>query len=267
MFDIPAQTSCPGERDAQHTLTTAPFDASLPDTVATDAVPTDATLTPAETTDYKARRRQLLAMAGAGGAALFLMGKTRLAHADGFLFDLKNQRTVLRVADELLDMSVDYFSRANGLNKKPASERQTNALNLALGQDREVSTLLKLLVRKYNAASGGIAQLPNAIAIAKPRPYSFPVNTLKSANEALSFGSLLKDTIVGAFHGSLLSVEDPELLGTLASIAGVQSRHAALIREAAGTDPFPQAFEPALSLKAVSDVLAPYGFTGGGPLS
>lgn len=69
-----------------------------------------------------------------------------------------------------------------------------------------------------------------------------------------------EDLGVSAYNGAGPAIESKDLLATAGSIVQVEARHAATIRFAAGEDPTPQAFDPALTtdevLKAVQPFLA-----------
>ena len=69
-----------------------------------------------------------------------------------------------------------------------------------------------------------------------------------------------EDLGVSAYNGAAPMIESKDLLATAGGIVQVEARHAATIRFAAGEDPTPQAFDPALTtdevLKAVQPFLA-----------
>ena len=69
-----------------------------------------------------------------------------------------------------------------------------------------------------------------------------------------------EDLGVSAYNGAAPAIESKDLLATAGGIVQVEARHAATIRFAAGEDPTPQAFDPALTtdevLKAVQPFLA-----------
>jgi rubrerythrin len=69
-----------------------------------------------------------------------------------------------------------------------------------------------------------------------------------------------EDLGVSAYNGAAPMIESKDLLATAGGIVQVEARHAATIRFAAGEDPTPEAFDPALTtdevLKAVQPFLA-----------
>jgi len=56
---------------------------------------------------------------------------------------------------------------------------------------------------------------------------------------------------VKAYHGQVPLVKNPALMGAAASIAGVESRHAAIIAQISGGNPFPAPIEGHLPMGSV----------------
>jgi hypothetical protein len=63
---------------------------------------------------------------------------------------------------------------------------------------------------------------------------------------------------VKAYHGQVPLVKSGELLGAAASIAGVESRHAAIIAQITGGNPFPAPIEPHLAMGPVLKAAMPF---------
>ena len=53
-------------------------------------------------------------------------------------------------------------------------------------------------------------------------------------------------------------IQSGDLLAAAASIAGVESRHAAILADPTGGDPFPRPIEATLPMKAVLKAAMPY---------
>ncbi len=85
-------------------------------------------------------------------------------------------------------------------------------------------------------------------------------DAFSSQDAFLALAVTFEDTGVSAYNGAAPMIESKELLATAGAIAQIEARHAAVIRSAAGEDPFPDAFDPTLStdevLKAVEPFLA-----------
>ncbi len=85
-------------------------------------------------------------------------------------------------------------------------------------------------------------------------------DAFSSQDTFLQTAITFEDLGVSAYNGAAPMIESKDLLATAGGIVQVEARHAATIRFAAGEDPTPQAFDPALTtdevLKAVQPFLA-----------
>ena len=63
---------------------------------------------------------------------------------------------------------------------------------------------------------------------------------------------------VTAYHGQVGLIDDAAILGTAAAIAGVESRHAAIIADITGGNPFPAPFEASKSMDEVLAAVRPF---------
>ncbi|MDQ3693240.1 MAG: ferritin-like domain-containing protein [Chloroflexota bacterium] len=68
----------------------------------------------------------------------------------------------------------------------------------------------------------------------------------------------LEDTGVSAYTGALAKISSADLQTVGATIATVEARHAAYLRDVNGNDPFPRAFDTPLSKGEVLDIAAPF---------
>ena len=99
-------------------------------------------------------------------------------------------------------------------------------------------------------------------AHAAPAPKTtFPA--LAGENAVLSLAIQLEETGVGAYNGAAPHIQSPDLLDAAGSIVQVEGRHAGALRELAGRDPSPAAFDRALSRGQVVSAVGP--FVKGGP--
>jgi rubrerythrin len=91
-------------------------------------------------------------------------------------------------------------------------------------------------------------------AVAAPK-VKFP-----KGNEAafLKLAVTLEDTGVSAYNGAAPAIKSGEVLGAAGSIVQVEGRHAAAVRQLAGMDPAPDAFDPTLSMKQVLAAVKPF---------
>ena len=71
----------------------------------------------------------------------------------------------------------------------------------------------------------------------------FPGNTFKDKATFLKTASTLEELGVVAYQGQVTNIKSVDLLVAAGSIAGVESRHAAILADLTGGDPFPSPVE------------------------
>jgi hypothetical protein len=103
-----------------------------------------------------------------------------------------------------------------------------------------------------------VATLTSAIQSAGGTPaatpkFVFPAGTFTDRTQFLKTASTFEELGVNAYHGQVTAIQTPAILGAAASIAGVESRHAAVIATLIGGKPFPAPIE---STKDMATVLA-----------
>lgn len=81
---------------------------------------------------------------------------------------------------------------------------------------------------------------------------TYPVGTFVDKTMFLTTASMFEELGVDAYHGQIANVQSPEILSAAAAIAGVESRHAAILADLSGGNPFPAPFEDS---KTKEDVL------------
>lgn len=86
--------------------------------------------------------------------------------------------------------------------------------------------------------------------------FMFPDGTFTDRDMFLETASMFEELGVQAYHGQVALISDGEILATAAAIAGVESRHAAVVADLMGGDPFPSPFEANLPM---ADVLEAAG--------
>ena len=85
---------------------------------------------------------------------------------------------------------------------------------------------------------------------------SFP--SLGDQKAMLSLAVKLEETGVGAYNGAAPLIQSADLLAAAGSIVQVEARHAGALRELAGQDPAPAAFDKALSRDEVLKAVKPF---------
>jgi rubrerythrin len=95
---------------------------------------------------------------------------------------------------------------------------------------------LKLTLDQLGAAGSGGTQA-----------FSLALAGSASQNEVLTRAIKLEEIGLAAYNGAAPLLQSPDLLAALGSIAQVEGRHAGALRELAGNDPAPIAFDKAMS--------------------
>lgn len=88
--------------------------------------------------------------------------------------------------------------------------------------------------------------------VAKPT-FQYPAGTFTDKGAFLKTASVFEELGVAAYHGQVTKIQTPAILGAAASIAGVESRHAAILATLIGGKPFPA---PVETTKTMDEVLA-----------
>jgi hypothetical protein len=78
--------------------------------------------------------------------------------------------------------------------------------------------------------------------VTKPK-ITYPAGTFSSAAKFLATAHVFEELGVTAYHGQVPLIKSVAVLGAAASIAGVESRHAAIIASLIGANPFPAPIE------------------------
>ena len=88
--------------------------------------------------------------------------------------------------------------------------------------------------------------------------FTFPPNTFTDRAAFLSTASTFEELGVTAYHGQVPLIKSGEVLAAAAAIAGVESRHAAILADLTGGDPFPSAVEKAATMTQVLAAAQPF---------
>ncbi len=88
--------------------------------------------------------------------------------------------------------------------------------------------------------------------------FMYPENTFTDRNAFLMTASMFEELGVDAYHGQVGLIESPDVLAAAAAIAGVESRHAAILADLTGGNPFPAPFENNQTMEAVLAAVTPF---------
>lgn len=92
---------------------------------------------------------------------------------------------------------------------------------------------------------------------AKPK-ITYPDGTFASRDSFLKTASVFEEVGVTAYHGQVPLIKSVDILAAAASIAGVESRHAAVIATLIGGKPFPSPVEAHADMATVLKAVKPF---------
>jgi len=199
-------------------------------------------------------RRGFLALTAAACGAALLVGASparAMGHSDQQL--LRYLEEVERLQQELFTR-VSLSGTADGL-----SERESNTLAIIAKQDAEHVSWCLMAGQHFGVGTTSRSGSPNLESTRPATTYHFPAKSFEKRASLYALALAVKETAVGAYHGAVTRAESPEIIEAVASLAGVEGRHLAMMKELAGQDPFVP-FEAALTPRQVADRLSGYGF-------
>jgi len=181
-------------------------------------------------------RRRFIKMAALIGAGSSLVAATRhdpLSFADATTNDLE----ILNYALTLEYLEADFYTRGV----------EGGALS---GRTLELVTPIRDHEQAHVAAVKQTVSDMGGQPVDKPE-FTYPDGTFTDRTKFLKTASVFEELGVTAYHGQVPRVDDPEILKAAAAIAGVESRHAAILADLIGGNPFPSAFEKSMSMDEV----------------
>jgi hypothetical protein len=187
------------------------------------------------------QRRKFLRAAvvvGVGSSLVAFSSRDRLAVADATANDLE----ILNYALTLEYLEADFYTR--GVEGGVLSGRDLELVTPIRDHEQEHVDVLTSTVKSLGGK-----------AAAKPK-FKYPSGTFDDKAKFLATASVFEELGVTAYHGQVARVDDGDILAAAASIAGVESRHAAVIADMIDGNPFPSPFE---KNKPMSDVLKAAG--------
>ena len=188
-------------------------------------------------------RRSFLKWAGllGVGATLAAAGaRSRFASAQGDEADIG----ILNYALTLEFLEEDFYGRGadSGLLK---------------GRDGELVAAIRDHETQHIAALKSAISDLGGTPVKRPK-FSYPKDVFKDKQVWLETALDFSQLGVRAYHGQVRLIESPELLGAAASIAGVESRHAAIIARISGHNPFPAPIEQSAAKSRVLKTVQPF---------
>jgi rubrerythrin len=129
--------------------------------------------------------------------------------------------------------------------------------NLLSGREREIVDAVGAHEDAHVAALTQTIEDLGGKPVAKPK-FKIPPATFKDKAKFLQTAVTFEELGVTAYHGQVPEVQTPDILGAAAAIAGVESRHAAVLTRMVGGKPFPAPFEKSASMDEVLKAVQPF---------
>jgi hypothetical protein len=92
----------------------------------------------------------------------------------------------------------------------------------------------------------------------KSPKFKYPQGTFTDKAKFLETASVFEELGVKAYHGQVTLIKSIDILAAAAAIAGVESRHAAILADLTGGAPFPAPVEETLNMKQVLEAATPF---------
>lgn len=196
---------------------------------------------PAITFKDEEARRSFVKTAAIIGVGSTLVAATR---SDPKAFANTNDLEILNYALTLEYLEADFYTQ--GISEGVVSGRELELITPI--RDHETAHV-KAVTDTINALGGK--------PVAKPE-FTYPEGTFTDKTKFLTTASTFEELGVTAYHGQVPRVQDGDILAAAASIAGVESRHAAVIADLLGKNPFPSPFEKTMTMDQVLAAAKPF---------
>lgn len=131
------------------------------------------------------------------------------------------------------------------------------AAGLLSNRDLELVTPIGDHEMQHVAAVTAAVTAFGGTPVAKPK-ITYPAGTFDSRDSFLKNASVFEELGVTAYHGQVPLIKDGDVLSSAASIAGVESRHAAVIATLIAGNPFPNPIEKNASMDQILASVTPF---------
>lgn len=208
----------------------------------------------------RSSRRAFLGRSALASAGVLALGTLSLPAlpARALSFSPGDART-LQFLERVQMLQNEFFlnavasTTADGLR-----EGEGNALNLIATQDGEQMRWCKLAQTRYAGPQNEMpSTMPGGIQMNR-----FKFGQMRTRDEMLREALSLKTTAAGIWTGAVANAGKGELVSALASLAGVQNRHRAVLADILGETAL-MAYAPTLSMSQAREELQRYGFSMG----
>ncbi|MGI8775445.1 MAG: ferritin-like domain-containing protein [Actinomycetota bacterium] len=151
---------------------------------------------------------------------------------------------ILNFALTLEALEADFYER--GINQKVVSGRELQIVEVIGAHE---AAHAEVLTQTILDLGGEPVTAPE---------FKYPDGTFNDRKTFLETASTFEELGVTAYYGQVTNIKTPDLLAAAASIAGVESRHAAVIARLIGGEPFPGQIEETKSMDAVLKAAEPF---------
>ncbi|WP_152364956.1 ferritin-like domain-containing protein [Microlunatus speluncae] len=176
---------------------------------------------------------KVAAVVGVGSTLAAATHRERTAGAEPTANDLE----ILNYALTLEYLEAEFYTK--GIKEGAVSDRELELVEPIRDHENEHVAVVKQTIKDLGGK-----------AVSKPE-FSFPDGTFSDRETFLTTAATFEELGVTAYHGQVARVDDADILKAAASIAGVESRHAAVIAHLIDENPFPSPFEKRMTMKQV----------------
>ncbi len=173
----------------------------------------------------------------------FLSGFTLSATAIALLAGKERLGLVGSAAAQTTNNDVTILNSALGAEQQAIAAYQLGADSGLL--QKPVKDLAIQFQGHHKAHAEALAKAVTKLGgkpVAPLKDYAFQKDKLKSQNDVLAFAASLEKGAVSAYLGAVPVLTDRELAKAAASILGDEAMHWAVLRQALGQNPVPEAF-------------------------
>ena len=178
-----------------------------------------------------------------GKRRTFLSGFTLSATAIALLAGNEKLGLIGSASAQTANNDVTILNSALGAEQQAIAAYQLGAESGLL--QKPVKDLAVQFQGHHKAHADALAKAVTKLGgkpVAPMKDYHFPKEKLKSQNDVLSFAATLEKGAVSAYLGAVPILTDKDLAKAAASILGDEAMHWAVLRQALGQNPVPDAF-------------------------
>jgi hypothetical protein len=124
------------------------------------------------------------------------------------------------------------------------------------GRELELVTPIGDHEKQHVAAVTQTIKSLGGTPVSKPK-ITYPAGIFDNKDKFLATASMFEELGVTAYHGQVPLIKSGDVLGAAASIAGVESRHAAVIATLIGGNPFPNQIEKHADMATILAAVKP----------